>query len=94
MPTVRRRIRKPKVVSFYPGIAPPVAVVQPEIVERMKFLLEMAKDGRIKGIAYALVEPANNIATGYLGDCDQHLMLAASRILDDRIMAEYRGEPK
>lgn len=86
----RRTRKKPKVVSLWPGLAPPVPVVQPAVVERIEQLLDMAKEGLIKGIAYAIVEPANAIGTGWLGDCDQHLMIAALRVLDDRIMSDYR----
>jgi hypothetical protein len=85
----RRTRKKAKVVSLWRGIAPPVPIVQPEIVECIESLLKKAKEGQITGIAYAIVKPSNSIGTCWVGKCDQHLLIAGVRALDHRIMSGY-----
>jgi hypothetical protein len=81
-----------KVVSLWPAIAPPTPVVQPALVEQLEALLKLAKDGHLKGIAYATVEGAGGIGTSWVGDCDRALTIAGVRILEDRIMVAYRDK--
>ncbi len=73
-----RRRRKSNVATlfgastFHPNPEPDA-----EIIERLEFLMTLARDGRLLGFHYACVERGGHLSGGTVGAADKHSMLAA-----------------
>ena len=60
------------------GAAPiGVARVDERIVERLEGLLVMAREGKLHGFLYAMVEMDGSTGTGWCGDAEDFRMVAA-----------------
>ncbi len=62
-----------------------------EIVERLEGLLEQAKSGKIRGLAFAVTH-ANSKATGWNGDAGVADGICVAIMLLDRRYREYMAE--
>jgi pyruvoyl-dependent arginine decarboxylase (PvlArgDC) len=81
------KVPKTNVVSIN-GVAPPVALVDDEVVEKLEELLVKAKAGQLIGMVYGMVSPQASVGTGWVGNARSHDMLAAASMLFHRLARE------
>ena len=67
--------------------AGPILEPIPDIIEELERLLEKAKAGDIKALAYFLIDGADGITTGWCSGCaSMHQMICGASRLQFRIM--------
>lgn len=62
---------------------------QPEIIERLQVMMDMALSGKLTGLLYATVENDRSLGSGWVGNADQHQMIAAVTILKHRVLTVW-----
>ncbi len=78
--------RQRKVVSLF-GAAVPIPQRQEDVIDKLEWLLRMAKDGAIAGIGYCVVEASGNVKTGWVGNADCHRLCHSADLLHHRMIA-------
>lgn len=82
------RRKKKNVVSLF-GTAPPVPQVNDDVIERLNYLLRLAKDGQICGLAYAAIEPSGTHQRGWCGNAEIGRMISAVALLNHRLLSRH-----
>lgn len=59
-----------------PGVVAAAGTPQPNVIERLEGLLELAKSGEIQAFAYAAVDRENASSNGWSGDHDMMSAIA------------------
>lgn len=90
--TKRRRTRKTNSVVSLRGAAIPVPQVNGAVVAKLDELRDRALAGHAVGLAFAIVSPQGHISTGWDGNADAHLMIAAVTVLQNRIVRAGTSE--
>lgn len=75
-----------KIVSLN-GVVPVGFAPDPDVVARLRGLLQQAESGAIGGIAYVVIVPGEKILTNWLGSSDCHRMAAGIGLLFHRYFA-------
>lgn len=80
--------RSRKVVSLR-GAAIALPQQNREVIETLQSLLEDARGGQLIGLSFAGASPTGHIRTGWAGNAEQHVMLAATTILFNLVLKEF-----
>jgi hypothetical protein len=72
------------VTGIRPGTVLPSADPDAELIEFLRETLAAAESGKIRAIAYAVIERERHLVTGWAGNCDRHDTAAAVAILSHR----------
>ena len=84
--TPRTRKKKTNVASLFGQAVPGPAEADPEIVERLEYLLARAKGGVLTGFAHAGVEANGWIDHGWVGKVNMAMLLGATARLFHRML--------
>lgn len=74
-----------EIVSLRGAAIPGNQEPQENVVEMLERYLAKAKDGQVRGIVFGIVEANGDYITGWKGDAEATVMLAAASLLAFRI---------
>jgi hypothetical protein len=75
-----------KVVGLRGAVPFGQLTVDPDVVEKLEELLQLARDGQLAGVAYVTIPTNRDITTGWAGKADTHDMVAGISLLQHRFM--------